>query len=89
MPIGREKPFERLSSKEREAFELASEILQWSSDPRIISWPGVSLLREEATKLYELVSNMDMEHDDRYYKVHDEMARLNIRQSQESNAIVS
>lgn len=76
---GREKPFEILSSKEKEAFELASEILQWSSSPEMIRWQGVSKLREEATKVYELVSGMDMESDDRYYKVYEAVDALRKR----------
>ncbi len=69
--LGREKPFEVLSSKEKEAFKLASEILEWSVDPDILRRYGVIELREEATKLFELASNMDTEHSDEYYKVHE------------------
>ena len=76
---GGEKPFEILSSKEKEAFELCKEILQWSGEPGIITLSGVIQLREDATKLYEVVSKMDMEHDDRYYEVHAEIDRVRKR----------
>jgi len=71
-----EKPFEILSSKEKEAFELAAEILLWSSDPFIMRWPGVGSLRYRATQLYTLVSEMDIEYDDRYYRLYEELGKL-------------
>lgn len=70
------KPHELLSSKEKKAFELCSEILLWSNDRHILTWPGVLQLREDATKLYERISNMDIEHDDKYYQLYAEIEHL-------------
>ena len=58
--LGRDKPFEALSSKEGEAFKLASEITMWTSNSRFCNMPSIVELREDATKLFEMVSNMDM-----------------------------
>jgi len=76
---GGEKPFEILSSKEKEAFELTSEILLWANNKKVLTWPGALELKKWATRLHEMVSNMDMEHDDRYYEIHAEVDRLKMR----------
>lgn len=81
---GAEKPFENLLSKEKEGFELCSEIIEWTTPeskyskllPNLITYPGVIELRERATKLFEQISNMDMAHDDKYFLVHGAIAVL-------------
>ena len=77
--LGREKPFEVLSSKEEEAFKLASEITLWTNDQRFYNMSSVVELRGDATKLYEMASNMDMENDDKYYRVHEAFNQLRDR----------
>lgn len=68
------KPHELLSSKGKEGFKICSDILKDTS--YVLTFPGVSQLREDATKLYERLSSMDMEHDDKYYQVDAEIERL-------------
>lgn len=76
MPLGREKQFGELSGEEKEVLNLAAEILLWSNAQEIITWPGALKLREDATALYEMAQNMDMEHDDKYYRVYEAMDKL-------------
>lgn len=74
--LGREKPFEILSDKEKEAYQLAKDIVLWTRDEFVAQWPGALEILDRANKLYNLVNGMDAEHDDQYYKVHEMVGQL-------------
>lgn len=71
-----EKYPEQLNESEKDIFGLTAEIIKWSDPVYIRRYPGVTSLREEATRLYGMLSGMDYVNDDRYYKVAAEAERL-------------
>jgi predicted CopG family antitoxin len=66
-----EKPFGHLYGKEKEVIDLCAEIIRWTTETSNNSlFMERSALREQATKLYEILGKMDFGHDDKYYKIY-------------------
>ncbi len=65
------KYYENLGSKEKEVIALCKEIILWTRKGTLL-FPEKSNLRSEATKLYEMLGQIDMVNDDRYYKIYEQ-----------------
>lgn len=73
------KPFEMLSGKERQVFDLCGEVIEWGSNPDHLKFPGVAELKEGATKLFAHLQGMDFDYDDKYYQIYQEYEELRRR----------
>ena len=65
-----EKPYEYLGEKEKQILELCQEIILWGTDLENTRNSRSLEIKEKATELYDYLSSIDMNNDDKYYKLH-------------------
>jgi len=64
------KTTDQLNEIEKDTFELCGNIIRQTSDRDFLAMPDVLKVRQQATELFEMASGMDMENDDRYFRVY-------------------